>query len=45
MRSTEYAQAINTVLNDLFYKNDDGTTNFDTKSYQVNTIKDDYIYF
>ena len=45
MKSTEYAQAINTVLNDLFYKNDDGTTNFDTKSYQVNTIKDDYIYF
>lgn len=45
MRSTEYAQAINTVLNDLFYKNDDGTTNFDTKSYQVNTIKNDYIYF
>ena len=45
MRSTEYAQAINTVLNDLFYKNDDGTTNFDTKSYQVNTIKDGYIYF
>lgn len=45
MRSTEYAQAINTVLNDLFYKNDDGTTNFDTKSYQVNTIKDNYIYF
>ena len=45
MKSTEYAQAINTVLNDLFYKNDDGTTNFDTKSYQVNTIKDGYIYF
>lgn len=45
MRSTEYAQAINTVLNDLFYKNDDRTTNFDTKSYQVNTIKNDYIYF
>lgn len=45
MRSTEYAQAINTVLNDLFYKNDDGTTNFDTKSYQVSTIKNDYIYF
>lgn len=45
MKSTEYAQAINTVLNDLFYKNDDGTTNFDTKSYQVNTIKDNYIYF
>lgn len=45
MRSTEYAQAINTVLNDLFYKNDDGTTNFDTKSYQVNTIKNGYIYF
>ena len=45
MRSTEYAQAINTVLNDLFYKNDDGTTNFVTKSYQVNTIKDGYIYF
>lgn len=45
MKSTEYAQAINTVLNDLFYKNDDGTTNFDTKSYQVNIIKDDYIYF
>ena len=45
IKSTEYAQAINTVLNDLFYKNDDGTTNFDTKSYQVNTIKDDYIYF
>lgn len=45
MKSTEYAQAINTVLNDLFYKNDDGTTNFDTKSYQVNTIKNDYIYF
>lgn len=45
MRSTEYAQAINTVLNDLFYKNDDGTTNFDTKSYQVNIIKNDYIYF
>ena len=44
MRSTEYAQAINTVLNDLFYKNDDGTTNFDTKSYQVITIKNDYIY-
>ena len=45
MKSTEYAQAINTVLNDLFYKNDDGTTNFDTKSYRVNTIQDDYIYF
>lgn len=45
MKSTEYTQAINTVLNDLFYKNDDGTTNFDTKSYQVNTIKDNYIYF
>ena len=45
MKSTEYAQAINTVLNNLFYKNDDGTTNFDTKSYQVNTIKDGYIYF
>lgn len=45
MKSTEYAQAINTVLNDLFYKNDDGTTNFDTKSYQVNAIKDGYIYF
>ena len=45
MKSTEYAQAINTVLNDLFYKNDDRTTNFDTKSYQVNTIKDGYIYF
>lgn len=45
MKSTEYAQAINTVLNDLFYKNDDGTTNFDTKSYQVNAIKNDYIYF
>ena len=45
MKSTEYAQAINTVLNDLFYKNDDGTTNFDTKSYQVNVIKNGYIYF
>lgn len=46
MKNADYASAINTVLNDLFYKNDDGeTTNFDTKSYQVNAIKNGYIYF
>ena len=45
MKNADYAKAINTVLNDLFYKNDDGTTNFDTKSYQVNVIKNGYIYF
>lgn len=46
MKNADYASAINTALNDLFYKNDDdGTTNFDTKSYQVNVIKNGYIYF
>ena len=46
MKNADYANAINTALNDLFYKNDDGeTTNFDTKSYQVNVIKNGYIYF
>lgn len=45
MENADYASAINTALNDLFYKNDDGTTNFDTKSYQVNVIKNGYIYF
>lgn len=45
MKNADYANAINTVLNELFYENDDGTTNFDTKSYQVNAIKNGYIYF
>lgn len=45
MKNVDYANAINTVLNELFYENDDGTTNFDTKSYQVNAIKNGYIYF
>lgn len=45
MENADYASAINTALNELFYKNDDGTTNFDTKSYQVNVIKNGYIYF
>lgn len=45
MKNADYASTINTALNDLFYKNDDGTTNFDTKSYQVNVIKNGYIYF
>lgn len=45
MKNADYASAINTVLNELFYENDDGTTNFDTKSYQVNAIKNGYIYF
>ena len=45
MKNADYAKAINIVLNELFYKNDDGTTNFDTKSYQVNVIKNGYIYF
>lgn len=45
IKNADYAGSINTVLNELFYKNDDGTTNFDTKSYQVNVIKNGYIYF
>ena len=45
MKNADYANTINTVLNELFYENDDGTTNFDTKSYQVNAIKNGYIYF
>ncbi len=45
MKNADYAGSINTVLNELFYENDDGTTNFDTKSYQVNVIKNGYIYF
>ncbi len=42
---SEQCSAVNQVLNDLFYKNDDGTTNYDTKSFQVNSIRDGYIYF
>lgn len=45
MKNADYANAINTVLNELFYTNDNGTPNFDTKSYQVNVIKNGYIYF
>lgn len=45
MKNADHANTINTALNELFYENDDGTTNFDTKSYQVNVIKNGYIYF
>lgn len=41
----ETKDTVNTILNQYFYKNDDTSTNYDTKSYKVNAIANSYIYF
>lgn len=45
LTNKEMKNTVNIVLNQYFYNNDDGTKNYDSKSYQVNDISNGYIYF